>query len=302
MLAEAVNFQDGTFARLFGFQHGGADGAAPGEVLGDEEVGSAQRESFAQGTGDAGILRDGADQCDGGLDGTAADDGALEIARHGVAEAAQNFRRRVALLLGVNHIALGEDRAAAGDARGTTGGGDHLTDLFDRILHAKRLLVEEGAGAGGAFAGAIVIDDGGAFETDVLGTFAADLEDRADVRIDRADHAGDGLELVFEEQTQDAGDGAAAGAGDTDAFDAIFGDNFVEFVQQIVGGLDGATGDATVFGKDQRLTGEFGEAELRVGGAEGFEDGLVGGLADGGELETDGADVETEIDAHFGPV
>src|ERR1039457_2207823 len=207
------------------------------------------------------------------MDGTAADDADLEIARHGVAEAAQDFGRRVALLLGVDHVALGEDRAAAGDARGATGGADYLADLFDRILHAQGLLVEDGAGAGGAFAGAVVIDDGRAFETDVLGAFAADFEDRADLRVDRADHAGDGLELVFEEQAQDTGDGAGAGAGDADAFDAIFGHDFVKLVQQIVSGLDGAAGDAAVFGKDQRLAGQLGEAELGGGGAEGFEDG-----------------------------
>ena len=98
-------------------------------------------------------------------------------------------------------------------------------DFLHRVLHAQRLLVEERAGAGGAFAGAVVIDDVAAVQADVLGAFAADFEDRADLRIERADHAGDGFEFVLEEEAQHLGDGAAAGAGDADAFDAVFGDH-----------------------------------------------------------------------------
>ena len=92
----------------------------------------------------------------------------------------------------------------------------------------------------------------GALQPDVLGAFAADFEDRADLRVDRAHHAGDGLELVLEEQAQHLGDGAAARAGDADALDAVLGDGFVELVQQVVGGLDGAAGDAAVLGEHQR--------------------------------------------------
>ena len=91
-----------------------------------------------------------------------------------------------------------------------------------------------------------------ALEADVLGAFPADLEYRADVRVERADHARDGFEFVLEEQPQHLGDGAAARTGDADAFHAVLGDGLVEFPQQVVGGLDGAAGDAPVIGEHQR--------------------------------------------------
>ena len=74
--------QDGTLAGLLGFQHGRADGAAPGEFRRHEQVALAQRERFAQGAGDAGILRDCADQRHRRLHRAPLDDGAFVIARH----------------------------------------------------------------------------------------------------------------------------------------------------------------------------------------------------------------------------
>ena len=133
---------------------------------------------------------------------------------------------------------------------------DQVAHFFHRILHAQRLLVEEGAGAGRALAAAVVVQDAAVFQADVLRAFAADLEDRLHVRVEGAHHARDGFELVLEVEAENFGDGAAAGAGDADAFDAVFRHGLVEFVQQVVGGLDGAAGDAPVFGKHQRAAVE----------------------------------------------
>ena len=302
VLAQAMNLQDGALVRLFRLQHGGADGRAPGVMLRHQERLRGEREGLAQCARDAGILRDRADERHRRFHRAALDDGAFEIARHRVAQTAQNFGRRIALLLGVDHVALGEHRAAAGDARGATGAGDHAAHFLHGVLHAQRLLVEERPGAGGAFARAVVIHDAAAIQTNVFGAFAADFEDRAHLRVDRADHAGDGFEFVLEEQPQHLGDGAAAGTGDADAFDAVLGNHFVELAQQVVGGLYGAAGDAAVIGERQGLAGEVAEAELRVGFAEGREGRPIRGFTEGGELQTDGADVQTEIDAHFRPV
>ena len=186
VLAQAVDLQDGALARLLGFQNGRADGAAPGVLLGHEQVVLGQREGLAQRAGDAGVLRDRADQRHRRLDRPALHDGALEIARHRVAQAAQNLGRRVALLLRVDHVALGEHRAAAGDARARNWPSQTTVAHFlHRVLHAQRLLVEERPGAGRAFAGAVVIHDAAAVQADVLGAFAADFEHRAHLRVER---------------------------------------------------------------------------------------------------------------------
>ncbi len=63
--------------------------------------------------------------------------------------------------------------------------------------------------------------------------------------------------------------------------------------------MDGAAGDAAVFGKDQRAAIERGHAELRVGGAQRFEDGAIARLAERGKLQADGADVQADVNAHF---
>ena len=66
---------------------------------------------------DARVLRNRANQRYRRLHRPPLHDGALEVARHGVAQPAQDLRRRVALLLRVDHVALGEHRAASGDPR-----------------------------------------------------------------------------------------------------------------------------------------------------------------------------------------
>ena len=48
VLAQAVDLQDGAFARLLGLQNGRADGAAPGVLLGHEELLRGKREGLAQ--------------------------------------------------------------------------------------------------------------------------------------------------------------------------------------------------------------------------------------------------------------
>ena len=123
MLAKPVDLQDRTFVLLLGFQHRRADSAAPGEFGGHRQRRGIESEGLAQRVGHARILRDRADQRHRRLHGPAFHNRALEIARHRVAQSAQDLGGGIALLLRVDHVALGEHRAAPGDARRATGAG-----------------------------------------------------------------------------------------------------------------------------------------------------------------------------------
>ena len=69
---------------------------------------------------------------------------ALEVPRHGVAEAGHDIVIGRGLLLEVYHVCLCEDRAAAGDARRVLGlEGERAKLILDRESQAARLLVEE---------------------------------------------------------------------------------------------------------------------------------------------------------------
>ena len=87
----------------------------------------------------------------------------------------------------------------------------HFAHFFHRILHAQRLLVEKRPGARPR------IRRSGRNRlmsrrppADVLRALAANLEHRADLRVERAHRARDGLELVLEKQPEHLGDRPAA--------------------------------------------------------------------------------------------
>ena len=281
MLVEAVDVAQGALARVLSLQDGSADRAAPGVVPGDKKLGLGEAERFAQRSGYPGVLRDRADERHRPVDRPPLDNAALEVAGHGVAQSAQDLGGRIALLLSVDHVALGKDRTPPGDARGASCRAHHPAHLLDPVLHAHRLLVDKGARTGGALAAAVVIEDGPVFEPQVARALAADLEHRPDLRIVRRHHARDGLEFVLEVQPQDFGDGAAAGPGDPDSIDARLRDDLVKCLQQVVGGLDGATGYAAVFGKNQWGV-PFDETKRGILGAQRLEGGAVLRAAQGG--------------------
>ena len=172
--------------------------------LGHEEVALVQVEGLPQRLHGALVGGDAADERDRRLHDLALGDGALEVAHDGVAEAAQDLGRLVALLLGVDHVGLGEHAAAAGDARRLAGVEHDVADVLDVVEQAARLLVHEGAGAGGAVAVGLVVGDAGAarlvagLQADELGRLAAHLEDGLRLGVQRRDAARDGLELVLE--------------------------------------------------------------------------------------------------------
>ncbi len=211
----------------------------------------------------------------------------------------------------MNHVRLGEYGAASGDARGTTGFAGGGSDLFYGVAEAGRLLIDERAGTSGAVATGGVVDDAQVlrvaarfFEVNVLGGFAAHLEHGAHARIEDAHALGDGAEFVLEIDAEDLGDELAAGAGDANAFDALFGNPLIEFAEQIEGGLNGAAMNAAITRKDEWPAGHltFGR-ELR--GEEGIairdERGkqiTVARISHGGQFEADRTNVQTDIYAH----
>ena len=186
-------------------------------------------ESLAQSLDGARVGRHAADEGHQLADLLALGDGAAVVAHHRVAQALEHFGRLIALLLGVDHVGLGEDRAAPGDGRGLAGALHDAAHILDVVQQAVGLLVHERPGAGGAVAvGAVVGDahparDLVGLQPDELGRLAAHLEDGGDVGVQRADGAGDGLELVLVGNVEDPADQAAAGAGGPHRGDAAFG-------------------------------------------------------------------------------
>ena len=95
-----------------------------------QELGLLQFEDFTQSIADAPIQSDCTDEGDRGRYCSAFDDTGFKVACYGVAKAAQNLVSGVALLLGVDHVALGEHRTASGNTRCASrrrsgrGGGD----------------------------------------------------------------------------------------------------------------------------------------------------------------------------------
>ena len=298
--------QAGARVLVVGLDEGGADGAQRRVELRHEELALLKVERLPQRLYGASVGRHPADKRDGRLHDLALGDRALEIAHHGVAEAAQDLGGLVPLLLGVDHVRLGEHAAAAGDARRLAGIEDDVADVLDIVEEAARLLVHEGAGAGGAVAVGLVVGDTGAaralagLQADELGRLAAHLEDGLRVRVQRGDAARDGLELVLEARLEGTPDEPAAGAGDAHAGDPALGQHGQDRVEQGLGGLGGAAHDARVAGHEDRSALGHREAlvrgleEVGVSGEQIGVQSVVVGLPGERRFEADAADIDTE--------
>jgi hypothetical protein len=247
-----------------------------------------------------------ADEGDGRLDDLALGDGALEVAHHGVTEAAQHLGRLVALLLRVDHVRLGEHAAAAGDAGRLAGIEDDVPHVFDLVEQAAGLLVHEGAGTGGAVAVGLVVDDTGAarlvalFQTDELGRLAAHLEDRARLGVEGADAARDRLELVLEAGGEGLANEPPAGARHPHAVDLAIGQHRDQLVEQRLRGLARTALDAPVARHEHGPAVDHGEpvgGRLEESGMSGEDFGVEGevfSLSGQRRFEADAADVDTE--------
>ncbi len=291
---------------VVGLDERGADGAQRRMELRHEEIALLEIEGLLQGLHGAPVGRDPADERDGRLHDLALGDRALEVAHHGVAEPAQDFGRLVPLLLGVDHVRLREHAAAAGDARRFAGIEDDVADVLDVVEEAARLLVHEGARAGGAVAVGLVVGDAGAarlvagLQTDELGRLAAHLEDGLRLGMQRGDTARDGLELVLEARLERLADEPAAGAGDAHAGDLALGQHGQQRVEKGLGGRAGAALDARVTSHqdrpaiDHRETLVRGLEKVGIPGEQIGVQSVVVGLAGERGFEADAADVDAE--------
>ena len=221
-----------------GGEQRGSNGADGFEAVGHEQVHVAKLEEPAQRADDGAVGGHAAGQCDGGDQWPPLYDGGFEVAHHRVAKTAQNFRRRKALLLGVNHVTLGKNAATPGDLRRAFGLGDDGRDLLDLDLQAPGLLIEKRAGAGGAIAVAAIIDNaeraagGVGRAADVAAVLAADLEDRACSGVQVADAARGGLKLVARAGGEIVREQRAARARASNATVRVGGQKSCELIEQ----------------------------------------------------------------------
>ena len=242
-------------------QKGGADGPVPGGGVGDEELAFVERVQFAQGLRDAGISREPAHERHGRHDGLAFADAAFEVASYRIAQSAENLGWGGPLLLGMDHVGLGEDRTAAGDAGRRGGRQGDAADVFHAITEPVCLLVHEGAGARRAVAVGFIVQDGRLpgdgidGETQEAGGFTPHLEDGRDLRMQERYRGCDGLEVV-------------------DALDRFVGLEEPSARPGHANALDGKVGDGIPDGAKDRLRDAYGIAEGPAIGRK--EEGLAG--------------------------
>jgi hypothetical protein len=183
---------------------------------------------------------------------------------------------------------------------------DDVADVLDVVEEAARLLVHEGARAGGAVAVGLVVGDAGAarlvagLQTDELGRLAAHLEDGLRLGVERGDAARDGFELVLEARLERLADEPAAGAGDAHAGDLALGQHGQQRVEKGLGGRAGAALDARVTSHQERPAIDHRETLVRglekvgIPGEQIGVQSVVVGLAGERGFEADAADVDAE--------
>ncbi len=230
----------------------------------------------------------------------------VEVPRHRLAEPAQHLGRQVSLLLGVDHVALREDRAAPGDLGRALARARYAPDLLDLVAEAAGLLIEEGAGPGGAVAVGPVVGDRELARLRIRGEdehlrgLAADLDEGAGRRGDGLGGRGEGAELVLRGEAGGLRDERGAGPRDAHSVEAPGGDLGEDRRQEIAGRLEGAPPEAPG-GRDahaSRPPGDVHPERSRMpepGGARERRRALliVSGPQEGG-LQADGSYVESE--------
>jgi len=251
-----------TRSRLSGGGPGGDDGRSHrGQGLGrrgHEQRVAVQPEHLAQLADHGRVGRHAADQRDRGLRRPPLDHRGLVVCGHRLAQTPQHFGRLKALLLGVDHVALGEHAAPARDLGGAFGPFDNGAEILDRILEPGRLLIQKGAGAGGTIAVGAVVEDtqgpaaGIGGQSKVLAGLAANLEHRSDVRVEQVEGSGDGLELVARGYAEGLCHQGAARAGEHNPGNAVGPDPFKQLLEQLAGDLERPAAGPPVPGDQDR--------------------------------------------------
>ena len=103
----------------------------------------AKAEDLAHGTDQACVERDAARKCHGRSHREPAHDCGLVAADHCVAESQEDVLDGHALLLPMDDVGLGEDGAAAGEARHVRGARDHVRVVLDAHAETTHLVFEE---------------------------------------------------------------------------------------------------------------------------------------------------------------
>jgi len=206
----------------------------------------------------------------------------------------------------MDHVALGEHAAAAGDAGGLAGPQHHVAHIVDVIQQAAGLLVHERAGAGGTVTVRLIVVDAHAtrirvcLKADELARLAAHLEDGDRLGMQGVQAASDGLELVLVEGAQSLADEAPAGSGDAHAADRFARHDGQHLVQQCSRGFRRAALDATVARDEHGAAVRRRQAALRqheelgMRGGQVMEALTVRLVSHESELETDAAYVDAD--------
>ncbi len=177
-----------------------------------EQLVFSQAEHVTHRAHDARVKRDTASKRHRRLNGKAAHDECLETLGHGIAEAQKNVLDGHALLLPVNDVRLGKNRAAARDSRHRLRARHQVGIVLDRKAKARHLVLEEGPRARGA---ALVHGElrhlARADPVDVAGVLSAHGNDGARVRRERGHTTGDGGHVLQNRKALGAhGDGNGA--------------------------------------------------------------------------------------------
>ena len=265
VLAQPVDVQNRALARLLGLQNRRADGAAPGVFARARTARLRVSEKASRSAPVTPAFCDTAPiSATGASTGRPFTIAALEVARHRVAQPAQNLGRRIALLLRVDHVALGEHRAASRRSaprsrRRTPASPTSSTEYCMRSACWSR----NDPGPGRALARAVVVQD--ARRSPGGCTWSSRRRSRtpcAPAGTTSPIIRAMALNSFSKNRPSTLAMVRLPRPGDAHAFHAVLRDDFVELAQQVVGGLDRAARDAPVIGEHQRAVAQRDQAEL----------------------------------------
>jgi len=195
------------------------EGGDTSEVLRDDQPALRQPHDLPEGPLHSGVRGHTSDQADRRLQGLALGDVRPEVAHHGEAETRDDVTDRGGLLLEVDHVGLREDRAAAGQARGTLAVESGPRELLDAQTQPVGLLVQERARSGRAQGVHREVVDlqptvGPPGDEDHLGVLTSHVDDGPRCRVKVADAADRSDDLVDLHGLEQRAEARPAAAGD----------------------------------------------------------------------------------------
>ncbi len=153
---------------------------------------------------------------------------------HGLIDAGRHVRFERALIEQRLYVGLGEHAAARGDGIDAIGDQAEPVHLGDGHIQQRRHLIDERAGA--ARAGAVHALVHAALEEDDLRVLAAQLDDRARVRLQRAHRLAGGVDLLHERYARRLGQTHARRAGNSRG-EGFAAQQRLDFAHHVIGFL-----------------------------------------------------------------